>query len=48
MPLKTETLNNIQAKNLVSYVDKYKAKFDERLAAYNAIGQLDWDSEVTP
>lgn len=37
-------LNSNKAKNLDTYVKKYKAKFDERLAAYNAVGQLDWDA----
>ncbi|WP_348236153.1 hypothetical protein [Vibrio parahaemolyticus] len=38
------TLNNKQAKNLSAYVNKYKAKFHERLAAYNAVGDMDWDA----
>ncbi|MCG9542303.1 hypothetical protein L1D37_00765 [Vibrio sp. Isolate33] len=40
-----ESLINIkQAQNLDVYVNKYKAKFEERLVAYNAAGQLDWDA----
>lgn len=40
----TITIQNQQAKNLIAYVDKYKAKFEERLVAYDAVGQLDWDA----
>ncbi|MDH5923673.1 hypothetical protein L8R85_21830 [Vibrio splendidus] len=44
MTLEPRTLNNEQAKNLVMYVDKYKAKFYERLIDYNAFGDLLWDT----
>ncbi|CAH6852668.1 conserved hypothetical protein [Vibrio chagasii] len=40
-----KSLENIkQAKNLDRYVNKFKAKFEERLVTYNAAGQLDWDA----
>lgn len=39
-----QVINNKHAKNLVAYVDKYKTKFHERLEAYNAVGDLDWDA----
>ncbi|ELR64535.1 hypothetical protein C942_02348 [Photobacterium marinum] len=33
-----------QQKNFNAYIEKFKGKFNERLAAYNAEGQLDWDA----
>ncbi|WP_210456048.1 hypothetical protein [Vibrio crassostreae] len=39
-----QVINNKHAKNLVAYVDIYKTKFHERLEAYNAVGDLDWDA----
>ncbi len=38
-------INKKHAKNLTAYVEHYKAKFHERLVAYNAVGDLDWDAE---
>lgn len=35
---------NKQAKNLLNYIDKYKTKFEERLVAYGAVGQLGWNA----
>lgn len=37
-------LKSKQARNLDAYVEKFKAKFEERLAVYNAVGQLDWNA----
>ncbi|MHA2938939.1 hypothetical protein ACXJY6_11685 [Vibrio sp. RC27] len=39
-----DTILNQQAKNLLAYVEKYKTKFEERLVAYNAVGQLQWNT----
>ncbi|MCG9561132.1 hypothetical protein L1D28_05675 [Vibrio chagasii] len=44
MALEIKVINNKHAKNLIAYVDKHKTAFHERLEAYNAVGQLDWDS----
>ncbi|HGT5805786.1 hypothetical protein MP997_22845 [Escherichia coli] len=38
------TIRNKQADNLLIYIEKYKAKFEERLVAYNAVGQLEWNA----
>ena len=38
------TILNKQADNLLIYIEKYKAKFEERLVAYNAVGQLEWNA----
>ncbi|WP_210455660.1 hypothetical protein [Vibrio crassostreae] len=38
------SVNNKTAKNLDVYVETYKTKFEDRLAVYNAVGQLDWDA----
>ncbi|EPC6744345.1 hypothetical protein ACR0H0_001189, partial [Escherichia coli O21,81:H5,27] len=38
------TIHNKQADNLLIYIEKYKAKFEERLVAYNAVGQLEWNA----
>ncbi|MCZ0104027.1 hypothetical protein OYS96_27515, partial [Raoultella ornithinolytica] len=38
------TILNKQADNLLTYIEKYKAKFEERLVAYNAVGQLEWNA----
>ncbi|PTP74925.1 hypothetical protein [Vibrio splendidus] len=45
MTSEISNLKSQQAKNLDAYVEKYKVKFHERLAAYNAVGQLDWDAK---
>ncbi len=37
-----QTIHNRYAQNLCAYVEKYKAKFEERLVAYNAVGKLEW------
>lgn len=33
---------NKQAQNLLAYIEKYRTKFEERLIAYNAVGQMEW------
>ena len=38
------TIRNKQADNLLIYIEKYKAKFEERLVACNAVGQLEWNA----
>ena len=38
------TIRNKQADNLLIYIETYKAKFEERLVAYNAVGQLEWNA----
>ncbi|MCD9474230.1 hypothetical protein [Photobacterium phosphoreum] len=43
MAMEIKVINNKHAKNLVAYVEKYKTKFHERLEAYNAVGDLDWN-----
>ncbi|WP_454440804.1 hypothetical protein [Vibrio bathopelagicus] len=43
MAQETTGINNKHAKNLIAYVEKHKAMFHERLAEYNAVGDLDWD-----
>ncbi|MCG9602231.1 hypothetical protein L1D16_15565 [Vibrio sp. Isolate31] len=45
MAQETTVINNLHAKNLTNYVEHHKAKFHERLAEYNAVGDLDWDAE---
>ncbi|MDC5806393.1 hypothetical protein OPW04_24440 [Vibrio europaeus] len=40
-----KVINNKHAHNLTDYVEHYKAKFHERLAEYNAVGDLDWDAK---
>ncbi|WP_305462000.1 hypothetical protein [Photobacterium leiognathi] len=44
MPLEIKFLNNKHAQNLEEYIGRYKAKFHERLTAYNAVGYMDWDA----
>ncbi|WP_261886150.1 hypothetical protein [Vibrio pomeroyi] len=48
MAREVTTLNNKYAKNLVAFIDKYKAKFEEELAKHNAVGQLDWNAGSWP
>ncbi len=44
MAQEIKVINNKHAKNLADYVEQYKVQFHERLAAYNAVGDLDWDA----
>ncbi|MGL1289594.1 hypothetical protein ACSTJS_04375 [Vibrio parahaemolyticus] len=37
------TLFNRQAKNLLDYIEVYKAKFNELLETYDAVGQFEWN-----
>ncbi|WP_039984571.1 hypothetical protein [Vibrio owensii] len=45
MAQETTVINSQHAKNLTNYVEHHKAKFHERLAEYNSVGDLDWDAE---